>query len=71
MIDKKIDNENDRLRVKKLWQKRLSQQFTWYIFLYDNFLALTQVKKTYQKANSLVQQFLTEHPSELIYLNIV
>ena len=71
MIDKKIDNENDRLRVKKLWQKRLPQQLTWYIFLYDNFLALTQVKITYQKANSLVQQFLTEHPSELIYLNIV
>ena len=71
MIDRKIDNENDRLCVKKLWQKRLPQQFTWYIFLYHNFLALAQVEKTYQKANSLVQQFLTEHPSELIYLNIV
>ena len=68
MIDRKFDNENDRQCVKMLWQKCLPQQFTQYIFLYDNFLALTQMEITYQKGNSVVKQFLTEHPSELNHL---
>ena len=68
MIDRKFDNENDRQWVKMLWQKCLPQQFTRYIFLYHNFLALTQMEITYQKANSVVKQFLTEHLSELNHL---
>ena len=68
MIDRKFDNENDIQRVKMLWQKCLPQQFTQYIFLYDNFLALTQMETTCQKANSVVKQVLTEHPSELNHL---
>ena len=68
MIDRKFDNENDRQSVKMLWQKCLPQQFTRYIFLYDNFLALTQMEITYQKVNSVVKQFLTGHPSELNHL---
>ena len=68
MIDRKFYNENDRQCVKMLWQKCLPQQFTRYIFIYDNFLALTQVEMTYQKANILVKQFLTDHPSELNHL---
>ena len=44
MIDRKFDNENDRQCIKMLWQKCLLQQFTGYIFLYDNFLALTQME---------------------------
>ena len=68
MIDRKFDNENDRQWVKMLWQKCLPQQFTRYIFLYHNFLALTQMAITYQKANSVVKQFLTEHLSELNHL---
>ena len=63
-VDRKFDNENDRQCVKMLWQKCLLQQFTQYIFLYDNFLALTQMEITYQKANKAVRQFLTEHPIE-------
>ena len=68
MIDRKFDNENDRQCVIMLWQKCLPQQFTRYIFLYDNFLALTQMEITYQKANKAVRQFLTEHPIELNHL---
>ena len=68
MIDRKFDNENDRQWVKMLWQKCLPQQFTRYIFLYHNFLALTQMAITYQKAKSVVKQFLTEHLSELNHL---
>ena len=34
----------------------------------DNFLALTQMEITYQKTNSVVKQFLTEHSSELNHL---
>ena len=58
IIDRKFDNENDRQCVKMLQQKCIPQQFTRYIFLYDNFLALTQMEITYQKANSVVKEFL-------------
>ena len=34
----------------------------------DNFLALTQMEITYQKTNSVVKPFLTEHPSKLNHL---
>ena len=68
IIDRKFDNENDRQCVKMLWQKCLPEQFTRYVFLYDNFLALTQMEITYQKSNSVVKQFLTEHLSELNHL---
>ena len=71
MTDKKFDNENDRQCVKMLGRKCLPQQFTRYIFLYDDFLALTQMEITYQKANSVVKQFLTEHPSELCKSNTI
>ena len=37
-------------------------------FFYDSFLALTKMEITYQQANSVVKQFLTEHPSELNHL---
>ena len=71
MIDRKFDNENERKRVKMLWQKCMSQKFARYIFLYDNFLALTQIEITYQKANSVVKQFLKEHPDKLNQLKRV
>ena len=48
-----------------LRQKCIPQQFTRYIFLYDNFLALTEMEITYQKANSVVKEFLKQHPNEL------
>ena len=55
MIDRKFDNENDQQYVKMLLQKCLLQQFTQYIFLYENFLALTQMELTYEKANCVVK----------------
>ena len=45
-------------------------QFTQYIFLDDNFLVLTQMELTYEKANCVVKQFLTEHPSELNHIKL-
>ena len=51
-----------------LWQKCLPQQFTRCIFLYDNLLAVAQMEITYQKANSVVKQFLREHQSQLNHL---
>ena len=55
MIDRKCDKENDRQSIKMMWQKCILQQFTRYIFFYDNFLALTQMEITYQKASGVVK----------------
>ena len=68
MIDRKCNNENDRKCINMLWQKGLLQQFTQYIFLYDNFLTLSLMEITYQKANSVVKQFLTEYQSVFNHL---
>ena len=43
----------------------MSRQFCRYVFLYDNFLALTQMEITYQKANAVVKEFLKRHPHKL------
>ena len=53
MINRKFHNKNDRQCVKMLWQKCLPQQFTLCIFLYENFLGLTHMEITYQKANTV------------------
>ena len=65
MTDRKLDNDNDRQYIKMLWQKCIPRQFCQYIFLHDNFLALTQMEITYQKANAVVNEFLKRHPHEL------
>ena len=65
MVNTKFGNENDRQCVKILWQKCIPQSFTRYIFLYDNFLALTQIEITYQEGSGMVKQFLKEHPNEV------
>ena len=65
MINTKFGNENDRQCVKMLWQKCIPQSFTRYIFLYDNFLALTQIEITYQEGSGMVKQFLKEHSNEV------
>ena len=53
MINRKFHNKIDRQCVKMLWQKCLPQQFTLCIFLYENFLGLTHMEITYQKANTV------------------
>ena len=70
MVNTKFGNENDRQCVKILWQKCIPQSFTQYIFLYDNFLALTQTEITYQEGSGMLKQFLKEHPNEVNQLKI-
>ena len=65
MIHKNFDKENYGLKCcgKYVYNNNLLD-----IFFYDSFLALAKMEITYQKANSVVKQFLTEHPSELNHL---
>ena len=48
-----------------LWQKCVPTQFCRYIYLKDNFLALTQMEITYKKANATVMEFVQDNPNEL------
>ena len=49
MTDRKSDNENNRNRVKMLWNKCNPQEFCRYIYLKDNYLTLTQLQITFRK----------------------
>ena len=64
MTDKKFDCKCDRQCIKMLWQKCVPTQFCQYIYLKDNFLALTQIEITYQRANGNVKKLIQDHPNE-------
>ena len=68
MVDRKVDKDNDRNCIKMFWRKCLPNQLCRYIFLHDNFLPLTQIEITDQKANTIVKEFLKRQPDEIYSL---
>ena len=58
MTDRKFDNENDRSYVKMLWQKCVPHELCRYIYLKDNYLILTQLQITFQKAYAIIKDFI-------------
>ena len=51
-LDRKFDNENERLYVRMLWDKCLPHAITRFIYLSENYNILVDPKLTYQKANT-------------------
>ena len=51
-LDRKFDNENERLYVRMLWDKCLPHAITRFIYLSENYNMLGDPKLTYQKANT-------------------
>ena len=55
MNDRKLDSKNNENYIKMLWQKRLPHKICYYVYLKDNYLALTQLRITFQRANVIIK----------------
>ena len=69
-LGRKLDNENERLYVRMLWDKCLPHAITRFIYLSKNYNILGDPKLTYQKANTVVKKFTEESSNNINLLNI-
>ena len=69
-LDRKLDNEDERLYVRMLWDKCLPHAITRFIYLSKNYNILGDPKLTYQKANTVVKKFTEESSNNINLLNI-
>ena len=64
-LDRKLDNENERLYVKVLWDECLPHAFTRFIYKSENYNVLSNPKLTFQKANEIVKKFIEENSNNI------
>ena len=69
-MDRKLDNENERLYVWMLWKKCLPHAITRFIYLSKNYNILGDPKLTHQKANAVVKKFIEENSNNITLLKI-
>ena len=69
-LDRQLDNENEGLYVRMLWDKYLPQAITRFIYLNENYNILRDPKLTYQKANTVVKKFIEENSNNINLLKI-
>ena len=69
-LDRKLDNENERLYVWMLWKKCLPHAIARFIYLNKNYNILGDPKLTYQKANAVVKKFIEENSNNINLLKI-
>ena len=69
-MDRKLDNENERLYVRILWDKCLPHAITRFIYVSENYNILEDPKLTYQKANTVVKNFINENSNNINLLKI-
>ena len=59
-LDWKLDNEKEIDMVKCLWDEYIPHEFLRYIYNSENYIIISNPKLTYQKANEIVVNFVTE-----------
>ena len=64
-LDRKLDNENESLYDKMLWDECLPHVFTRFIYKGENYNVLSNPKLTYQKANGIVKEFIEENSNNI------
>ena len=69
-LDRQLDNENEVLYVRMLWDKCLPHAMTRFIYLNENYNILGDPKLTYQKANTVVKKFIEESSDNINLLKI-
>ena len=69
-LDRKLDNKNERLYVKMLWDRCLPHAVTRFIYLSKNYSILGDPKLTYQKVNGIVRKFVEENSNNINLLKI-
>ena len=69
-FNRKLDNDNERLYVRMLWDKCLPHTVTRSIYLSQNYNILGDPKLTYQKTNTVVKKFIEENLNKINLLKI-
>ena len=64
-LDRKLDNENETLYVKMLWDECLPHAFTRFICKGENYDVLNNPKLTYQKVNGIVKKNIEENSNNI------
>ena len=64
-LDRKLDNENERLYVKMLWDECLPHAFTQFVYKGENYDVLSNPKLTYQKANGIVKKNIDKNSNNI------
>ena len=64
-FNRKLDNDNERLYVRMLWDKCLPHTITRSIYLSENYNILGDPKLTYQRKNTVVKKFIAENLNKI------
>ena len=59
-LDIKLDTDKERETVKFLWDDCILIEFAQFIYKHKNFSQISQTNLTYQKANTIVEEYLME-----------
>ena len=59
-LNRKLDDEKDKLMEKFIWDECIPHDFTRYIHKNENHAVISNPKLTYQKANAIVKNFIEE-----------
>ena len=59
-LERKLDIEKERDMVKFLWDECIPHDFIRYIYKQDNYTEISKPNLTYQKANNIVKNFISE-----------
>ena len=64
-LDRKLDNENERLYVRMLWDECLPKAFIRFIYKGENYDVLSNPELTHQRANGIVIKFIEENSNNI------
>ena len=67
-LDRKLDDETERNHIKMIWDECLPREFTSFTLQKENFIQLSGLTVTYQKALELVKNFLDLSENHLALL---
>ena len=59
-LDRKLETLLERDYIKLIWDSCVLHKFTKFIYLKENFIELSQLPITYQKANNIAVKFVEE-----------
>ena len=64
-LNRKLDNEKDKLMVNFIWDECIPHDFMRYIYKKGNHAVISNPKLTYQKVNAIVKNFIEEDANRI------
>ena len=67
-LNRKLDDEKDKLMEKFIWDECIPHDFTRYIHKNENHAVISNPKLTYQKANAILKNFIEKDANRINHL---